>query len=304
MKRRKFIKVTSAAMAINLFPLMKINNGFSDNSKTVVWESAGTPAENVKKIFSAIGGLDKLIHKDLTRATVLVKPNLCLPHTAGMGTVTSPDVVGEVCNYLIAHGVRRIIVADHTLKKANDFKNIELIEILKKFPAAKLLLANEQRHFQPVDVKGKVLKKTEILKMLSRVDLLINLATAKHHSATHASLAVKNLMGLIWNRTEFHSGMDLAQAVGDLALAIKPQLNIIDASRVLLKGGPTGPGPVITENRLFASHDILALDSVVVSRYNFGGKTVSAKEIDHLVAAFRNGVGEINLDKIEVEKIE
>ena len=42
--------------------------------------------------------------------------------------------------------------------------------------------------------------------------------------------------------------MDLVQAIADLALAIHPGFNIIDASRVPLNDEPTGPGDVIKEN--------------------------------------------------------
>ena len=118
------------------------------------------------------------------------------------------------------------------------------------------------------------------------------------------SLATKNLMGLVWDRTVFHTQLDLDQAIGDLPLAIRPRLNVVDASRVLLTGGPTGPGPVVREDRLFASSDILALDAVVASRYAFGRRTLSPLEIPHLAAAHRNRVGEIDPEKIEVRQLE
>jgi len=303
MKRRNFLKFSSLAITSHLFPLLNSSSGLADETKPTVWESSGGAEENIKNIFSEIGGLKTLVSKELSQVTVLVKPNICLPSPAGMGTTTSPDVVDALCNYLTDLGVKRIIITDHTLKKTTDFDKIELKSVIAKYPKAKLMFANEQRHFQPTEVDGKVLKKTEVLKMLSRMDLLINLATAKHHSATQVSLAIKNLMGLIWNRTEFHTKLDLQQAVADLALLIKPQLSIIDASRVLLNGGPTGPGPVIKENKLFASTDILALDAVVASRYNFGGKSISPQEVVHLVAAHQNGVGEISLEKIKIKKL-
>jgi uncharacterized protein (DUF362 family) len=109
-------------------------------------------------------------------------------------------------------------------------------------------------------------------------------------------------MGVIWDRSAFHTKLDLHQAIADLALAVRPGLSIIDASRVLLNGGPVGPGPVTKDNRIFASTDMLALDSVVTGRYDFGGKTLSAKEVPHLRAAYDNGVGEIDIKKIDVQK--
>jgi uncharacterized protein (DUF362 family) len=200
--------------------------------------------------------------------------------------------------------VKRVIVTDHTLQQAERFKDNALVGVAEKYKEAKLVIANEQRHFEPVEVGGKVLKKTEIMKTLERADLVINVATAKNHSATQVSLAIKNLMGVIWDRSAFHVKMDLHQAIGDLARAVRPGLNIIDASRVLLTGGPTGPGSVIKENRIFASTDILALDSIVAARYAFGGKTLTAREVRHLRAAYDNGVGEIDIEKIDLRKAE
>ncbi|MGD9402795.1 MAG: DUF362 domain-containing protein, partial [bacterium] len=272
--------------------------------KPVVWEVEGDPAAAVNKVFSSAGGLEKLIGADVEGATVLLKPNLCLPHPPASATTTSPELIDALCSYLVERKVKRVIVTDHTLQQAERFKDNALVGVAEKYKEAKLVIANEQRHFEPVEVGGKVLKKTEIMKTLERADLVINVATAKNHSATQVSLAIKNLMGVIWDRSAFHVKMDLHQAIGDLARAVRPGLNIIDASRVLLTGGPTGPGSVIKENRIFASTDILALDSIVAARYAFGGKTLTAREVRHLRAAYDNGVGEIDIEKIDLRKAE
>jgi uncharacterized protein (DUF362 family) len=307
MDRREFIITGAAAAAASAFPWGLIG---AEPVKSLVWEVQGTTRASIKTIFSALGGVKtlggmaKLADGDVSRATVLVKPNLCLPHPARMATTTSPEVIRALCEYLSELGVKRIIIADHTLQKTESFDKTEIAKLGEAGKSVKLVFANERRFFEPVEVEGKILKKTEVLKSLSRADLVINVATAKHHSATHVSLAAKNLMGLIWDRSEFHTRLDLHQAIGDLALAIQPDLNIIDASRVLLNGGPTGPGPVSKDGRLFAGKDIVALDSVVASRYDFGGRTLAPTEIAHLRAAHNNGVGEIDLAKIEIVKLD
>jgi uncharacterized protein (DUF362 family) len=300
MKRRKFIKISTAVVAANFLPLKIFSQ---DNEKSIVWEIEGDYPGQVNALFTALGGLEKLVANELSLATVIIKPNLCLPHHPDLGTTTSPGIIDALCGFLIENSIKKIIITDHTLKQSSDFQNTEINKITDKYPEVKLIFANEQRFYQPTEVDGKVLKSSEILKMLSRADLLINLATAKHHSATHVSLAIKNLMGLIWDRTAFHTQLDLSQAIADLALAIRPGLNIVDASQILLNGGPTGPGSVIKEKKLFASSDILALDAIVAGKYNFGNKNLSAKEVPHLWSAFQNGVGEIDPLKIHVEKI-
>jgi len=300
MKRRQFLEIGAATLVSPLLPL-KIHS--SNQDKSPVWEAEGLPEKSIPALFEALGGLESMLTKEIVQSTILIKPNLCLPHGPDMGTVSSPEVIEALCLFLELQGVKKIIIADHTLRQFSNNKKTALHEIASKIKPVKLILANEQRLYQPVKVAGKVLHDTEILKMLNRVDLLINLAAAKHHSATNVSLTIKNLMGLIWNRSVFHTNLDLSQAIADLALVISPGLNIIDTSRVLLNGGPTGPGPIVKDNRIYAGFDILAVDAVVVSRYNFGGKTMTAKEIPHLWSAYQNSIGEIDLQNINIHKV-
>jgi uncharacterized protein (DUF362 family) len=300
MDRREFLKTSAAVAASSMLPF---NALLGEEAGPVVWEIEGEPGAAVEKVFSSLGGLEKLIPGEVEGCTVVLKPNLCLPHPPAAATTTSPELIDALCSYLVEHNVKRIIVTDHTLQKAESFENNAVLKVGDKYKQARVIVANEQRLYQPMEVKGKVLKQTEIMKTLSRADLLVNVATAKNHSATQVSLALKNLMGLIWDRAAFHTKLDLHQAIADLALAVRPGLNIVDASRVLLNGGPTGPGPVAMDGRIFASTDILALDSVVTGRYDFGGRTLSAKEVPHLRAAYANGVGEIDVDKIDLQKV-
>ena len=301
MDRREFIKTGTAAVAASFLPIHLTS---AEEAGAVVWEITGQPKAALGALLEELGGIKALLTTEPAKATVLIKPNLCLPHPAKMATTTSSESVGALCTLMEEQGVRKIIIADHTLQNTNRFGRTEMVKMAADHPKVELVLANEQRHFEAVAVEGKILKKTEVLKLLARTDLVVNFATAKHHSATGVSLAVKNLMGTIWDRSEFHTKLGLDQAIGDLALAVTPHINLIDASRVLLNGGPTGPGPVVKGEGIFASRDIVALDSVVASRYDFGGKPLKGSDISHLAAAHKNGVGEIDLEKIEVTKIE
>jgi uncharacterized protein (DUF362 family) len=301
MDRREFIKTGAAAVAAGLLPL---NLPAAGKAKSVVWEIGGPPAAALDALFMELGGIKSLLDAAPAKATVLIKPNLCLPHPARMGTTSSSETAGALCALLERHGVKKVFIADHTLQDTNRFRKTEMVRMAAEHPRVELVFANEQHHFRPLVVEGKVLKQTEVLKLIAQTDLVVNLAAAKHHSATGVSLAVKNLMGTIWDRSVFHTKLGLDQAIGDLASAVKPHLNLIDARRVLLNGGPTGPGLVVEGAGIFASTDVVALDSVVASRYEFGGKPVQAVDIPHLAAAYRNGVGELDPANIELRRIE
>jgi len=300
MNRRDFIKFNACMLAAGFLPLGELAG---ETGNSTVWEIAGISTESFAALFNHLGGLKEFIKTDIAKATILIKPNICLPHPPESATTTSALAIEALCEYLIKAGARRVIIADHTLQDTNKFKRIPIFDIAGRYPEVNLILANEHRYYSPVRVAGKELKKTEVMKLVQRADLLINMPTAKHHSATHVSLAIKNLMGTVWDRAEFHTKLDLHQAIGDLPLIVRPQLNIIDAGRVLLSGGPTGPGSIIEENRLFASNDILAVDTVVASRYDFGRKSLLPNQIAHLNAAYQNGVGQIDLNNISIEKI-
>ncbi len=306
MKRRQFCKFSCLGLLGTLFPIRGPKPLASDqeNYLPMVWEVEGDASTMVRLLFKEIGGLAALTDKDISKITVMIKPNLCLPHHQEMGTTTSPQLVAAFCEYLTNAGIAKIILVDHTLQgDLKKFQNSQLVKVTQTYPNSSWIFANEQRFYRPLVVEGKVLEETEILKIIQRADIIINLATAKHHSATHVSLCVKNLMGYIWDRSSFHTEMNLHQAIGDLAQVIRPTLNIVDATRVLLNGGPTGPGMVVKDNRIFAGYDPLTVDSIILSRYDFGGRQVSAKEVPHLQAAFQNGIGEIDLSKIQVKKI-
>jgi uncharacterized protein (DUF362 family) len=297
MKRRYFIKSGVGAFLASFFPFQLLP---AAGNAVTVYEITGDPALAVRDLFSVMGGIRNLIGDDLSKASVLIKPNLCLPHKDSNGTVTSVALIRALCEYLISEGTGRIIIADHTLQTADKFETNEIVAYARGNPRISLMLADEQRYYTPRQVNGKVLKTTESLKILDKINFFVNLATAKHHSATHVSLCIKNLMGTIWDRKVFHTEIDLDQAIADLAAVIRPQLNIVDASRVLLNRGPVGPGPLEKSGKIYASTDMLAVDAVVTAAYNFGGKSLSAKEVAHLWASYKSGAGEIDTSKIDV----
>ena len=300
MERRRFLQTSALITAASLFPFQKI---FAENGIVKVYELSGDTTNAIAALFNKLGGIKALVNKEVCKTTVLVKPNICLPHNDAVGTITSTPMVKALCEYLLNEGVARVIVADHTLQNAEQFESTELVKYIRSNPKINLILANEQRYFAQKEINGEVLKSAEILKILDKVDYFINVPTAKHHSATNVSLSLKNLMGTIWDRQIFHTGIDLHQGIADLAKVVRPNLNILDASRVLLNRGPVGPGPIEKSNKIYVSTDMVALDSVVVSKFNFGQKSLSASEIPHIWAANKIGVGEINLDKISVETI-
>jgi uncharacterized protein (DUF362 family) len=109
-------------------------------------------------------------------------------------------------------------------------------------------------------------------------------------------MSLKNMMGLVWDRGEFHR-TDLNQCIAEINAYRKPDLIIMDAIRGITDRGPTGPGTIKEWNQV-----IFGSNAVTVDTYGANLFGANPASIGHLAAAARLGVGDMDLDKIKVQK--
>ena len=115
------------------------------------------------------------------------------------------------------------------------------------------------------------------------------------------SLGIKNLMGLVWDRQFMHEQVELNQAIADLLLVIKPHLTIVNAVYALVTNGPSGPGKTDELNTVVASADPVAADSYTVGIARWYNKEFKGTQVKHIKNAFDMGLGEIDIDKMDVK---
>jgi uncharacterized protein (DUF362 family) len=301
MNRRNFIRSGLGALGGLMLPwksaFTQMNEPVSV-AKSRVWMASGDPLQAARTLAQAVGGLQEFIPQD---GVVLVKPNIGFATPPGWGATTDPDFLAAMLDLCIEEGARRVIVIDHPVGSSAQ-KNLDRTGIGQVCAArekVQVLIADTEKSYQSRTVaKGKVLKSTMTARLLDKVDLFINIPTAKHHAVTGVSLGLKNLMGLIWDRVPFHEELDLHQAIADLATVIHPRLTFLDARYALLSGGPTGPGQVEEVGHYLAGFDPLAVDAVGVTLARWEGRIQKATAISHLSKAYDLGVGEI--EHIEV----
>jgi len=131
----------------------------------------------------------------------------------------------------------------------------------------------KDENFRRVPIpEGKNCREAMILNGLYENDVLINMPITKNHAGNKFTGTMKNLMGLnsrASNRT-FHKDnwtTDLSaieyldQSIVDLNKAIKPALNIVDATEFIITGGPMGPGELHRPRKIVAGVDRVAVDS-------------------------------------------
>jgi uncharacterized protein (DUF362 family) len=116
-------------------------------------------------------------------------------------------------------------------------------------------------------------------------------------------MALKGMMGLIYDRKDFHLNLDIDVAVVDLCTVLKPNLTIIDASRILSEGGPSGPGKVIPMNKIIASKDIVAADSMAVEVGTWYGRKFKGRQVKHIQNANQRGLGNMDISSQTVKEV-
>jgi len=304
LSRRKFIKKcgqigTGVVASFSLSSFTSFAKTTSEQVDLAVVQ--GNPVDAVVKALDLIGGIKKFINPN---DMVLIKPNISFPNPKKWGSTTNPEVVKVVVQLVIEAGANRVIVADNTMRDGMIcFERTGLIDELKKLEKVKVIPLQRESFFKEIEVpNGNALKSVKIAKLIQRCNVLINLPCAKSHAATDVSFGLKNLMGLIWDREFFHQGTDLHTAIAELSTVIRPQLTILDATRALVTGGPTGPGKIQELNTIIASTDPLAVDAYAASLTNWNNRSTNAQSIKHLSHAAKIGVGEIDLDNIVINK--
>jgi uncharacterized protein (DUF362 family) len=145
---------------------------------------------------------------------------------------------------------------------------------------------------------GKDLKSARIYDDVLRADVLINVPIAKNHGLALLTLAMKNLMGVIYNRPAMHG--NLGQRLADLSTRVRSHLVVVDAVRMLMANGPSGGnlGDVRIANTVIASQDIVAADSYAASLFGF-----RPDQFGYIKKGVQMGLGTSDLSQVKIEEI-
>jgi len=190
---------------------------------------------------------------------------------------------------------------DNTCDHWRDAYRESGIEAAVKDAGGLVAPANSERYFHSVELpSGITLRTAQVHEAWMEADVIFNVPVLKHHSGTGLTAAMKNLMGAVWDRRFYHRfGLD--QCIADFATyAKKPTLNIIDAGRVMLNGGPRGRfnSQFKRLDMLIASPDIVAAD--IAASLSFGGKP---EDFPYIGKGAAQGVGKGSLDGLDVRRL-
>ncbi len=250
MKRRDFVKVLAAAVSLPFLAQVK-NKGFE--AVEVKGEDPYKMTWNGIRTF----GLKNLASKgDL----VLVKPNIGWDRTPEQAADTNPFIVKAIVEASYQAGAKKVIVFDNPCNVAKrTYLHSEIAMAAKKAGAEVIFLRDN--HLITEKLKGEFLKEWKVYRQALEVDRIIDVPIVKHHSLARATIAMKNLMGIIGGRRGYlHRRIDTA--IVDLAQFFRPSLVVVDAYRILKAHGPQGGNlsDVALKKKLFITKNIVAAD--------------------------------------------
>ena len=308
MDRRKFIALLSAlTAACNFkFPWRADASEILPASTTVnpgtypdlVGVTGGEPAEMFDRAIAAAGGIGRFVKQG---QKVLVKPNIGWDKTPEEGANTSPELIKRIVELCLKAGASEVRVFDNTCNHWQACYSNSGIEAAVKEAGGKMLMAHDKNHFTQVDIpNGKVLKTAHVHQAWLDSDAIINVPILKHHGGARMTSAMKNLMGVVFDRRFYHSN-DLHQCIADFTtFSKKPTLNVVDAYRVMMRNGPRGvsTADLVTRKMLLLSTDIVAIDVASTRIMN-----IDPAEVAYIARAAELGSGVDSLDKLRIERL-
>ncbi len=258
----------------------------------------GEPAAMFDMGIQALGGMGTFVSKG---QKVLVKPNVGWDVVPEKGGNTNPALVKRIIEHCFRAGAKEVYVFDNTCDNwIKCYKNSGIEQAVKD-AGAKMVPGNTESYYQEVTIpNAKILTKTKVHELVLSSDVFINVPVLKHHSSAMMTGALKNMMGVVWDRGYWHKN-NLNQCIADFALfPKKPALNIVDAYNVMMRNGPRGVSVADLSNMksLMISTDAVAIDAA-------GAKMMGREpaSIEHIALAAAMGIGKMDLSTMNIHRL-
>jgi uncharacterized protein (DUF362 family) len=324
MKRRDFfntlVKGTIAAAAMNSLPLFErlafseeggkspanpVGASLESSGKVrlsstppdIIGLRNGSPEAMFESAIKALGGIGRFVPKG---SIVLVKPNIGWNKTPAEGANTNPGLVGAIVRACLHQGAKKVFVMDHTCNEWQSCYSNSGIQEAAVAAGATVIPANAESSYREVTIRnGRVLRRVQAHETFLDADVVINVPVLKHHMGARMTCALKNFMGVVWDRRAWHKE-GLHDCIADFSLLRKADLTIVDAFTVMTRNGPRGvsPNDLVMKKMLIAGVDAVAIDTAAARILD-----APMDEIPYLSMAEGLGIGTVNLEKLKIERI-
>ncbi len=313
MQRRNFLKTAifgaiAGAVAIkgdnlNASELQSsIEGDSSSQPNDLVAVMGGTAAQLYHKGIEEMGGMKRFVKKG---QKVVVKPNIGWDKSPEFAADTNPELISLIIKDCFAAGASEVVVFDHTCDEWQScYKNSGIQQAVES-AKGRMAFAHDEKYYREVTLpKAKKMKTAKIHEAILDCDVWINVPILKNHGGAKMTIAMKNFMGIVWDRKKMHTN-DLQQSIADCSTIDKmPVLNIVDAYRIMTQNGPKGKSvdDVRVAKAIFFSTDIVAVDTAAVKFFN-QYKEMDLDRVTHIRLGQEAKIGSMDIDSLRVKKI-
>jgi uncharacterized protein (DUF362 family) len=254
------------------------------------------PAIATRAAVNTLGGMKLFVKKG---DTVVVKPNIGWDRAPELAANTHPAVVETLVRMSFESGAKYVKVFDYTCNNARRTYENSGIAAAARRAGAQVFFIDDWKFFPGKFPAGALMADWPIYRDAVACDCFINVPVAKHHRLTEVTLSIKNLMGICGaGRGDMHQ--NIAPKLADVLEFIKPELTVIDASRILLRNGPTG-GSLADVKKLdtvIASADPVLADAYAATW--FGHKPT---DIGYILESAARKLGSLDLAAANIRKV-
>ena len=250
------------------------------------------PVANIRAALAAMGGIGAFVKPG---ERVAIKPNCAWDRTKEQAANTDPELIAELARLCLGAGAASVIVVDNSCHDPVRSFVRSGIDAASRGAGAAVAHPRNAGTVR-MDLGGTVLGPWEVLDPIAFADRVINVPVVKHHSLSRATLGMKNWFGaVVGNRSNLHQR--IAQVCAELGVAFRPTLTVIDATRVLTGGGPTGGSLALVrhDDRIAVATDPVAADAWGASLLN-----LTPQDLPHIAIAERLGLGTADWKAVEV----
>jgi uncharacterized protein (DUF362 family) len=266
-------------------------------SPDLVAVKGGESAAMLDRALKEYGGMGAFVRKG---QTVVVKPNIGWDQGPEVAANTNPALVKRVVEHCLEAGASKVWVFDNSCDNGPRCYASSQIARYAKEGGAEVVPGDSSSYYHEVAVPGAVkLKKMAVHELILEADVFINVPILKNHSGAGMTCAMKNLMGIVWDREAFHR-LDLDQCIADSCLFRKPALNVVDAWKVMLTGGPRGySGSRYDEQRML----MLSTDPVAVDAASAKALGKPLESFGYIAKAEERGLGRSDLARLDIRRL-
>jgi len=242
----------------------------------------------IQKSIELLGGLN--FKKN---ASVVIKPNVCYHKNFENMFITDPRVLEAIIN-IVKRRTKNIIVVESDNNSGTADERVTksgVIDLIEKCDVEFLNLSEDD--FEECEVGGL---KLQIPKTVLKADFFINAPKVKTCNIEHTfiTIAVKNMFGTLANKNKPRLHSQLMEILVFLNRTIRQNLIIADGIVGMqglgpMQGTPVNLGLIIS-----------GLNPVTVDAVCCHVMGINPYAVEPLWKAYKAGVGEIDIDKIEV----